>query len=79
MSKEIYHRIRELVEEYQKYQPKWEKERDLCAHAVAKQAMTNLLRMIAPDAEYSAAARAYLKGYRREGYEWEWIDDVLTA
>jgi hypothetical protein len=77
--KEIYHQVRELVEEYQRYQPKWEKERDLSARAVAKRAMTKLLRMIAPHAEYSVAARAYLKGYRREGYEWEWIDDILTA
>ncbi len=76
---EIYIEVRNLILDYQRYQGKWEKEQDHSAHALAKRAAKKLGRMIAPDAEYSMTARAYLKEYRKDNPEWKWVDQLLTA
>jgi hypothetical protein len=76
---EIYADVKQLVLDYQRYQKKWEESRDPSAYALAKRAATKLGRMIAPDAEYSMTARAYLKEYRKSEAEWDWVDKLLTA
>ncbi len=75
----IYNRVHQCVQDYARYQPKWERERDRSAQALAKRALKELARMIAEKAEYSMAARAYLKEHRRAHPDWEWIDKLLTA
>jgi len=77
--KRIYIQVRNLVNEYQRYQEKWEVEKDRSAHKIAKKLMKDLGRMITPDAPYSATARAYLREYRKDDPKWAWIDRLLTA
>jgi len=78
--RQIYLKVRELVAFYQKYQPVWEKNRsDQAARAGIKKTMEELRKLIAPEAEYSAAARAYLIMHRKDGPEWRWVDRLLTA
>ncbi|HYT35638.1 MAG TPA: hypothetical protein VEL49_00560 [Ktedonobacteraceae bacterium] len=75
----IYNHVYRLVHDYQRFQKKWEKEHDRSAQAVARRAAKELGRMIAPDAEYSMTARAYLKEYRNDDPIWSWVDRLLTA
>lgn len=75
---EIYIEVRNLVLDYQRYQRRWERDRDLSAQAFARSSFKKLGRMITRDAEYSMTARAYLKEYRKDGPEWKWVEDLLT-
>jgi uncharacterized protein (TIGR02646 family) len=75
----IYQRVREHVKDYQRYQKKWDMERDRSAYNIARKALTELGKMIAPSAQYSATARACLREYRRAEREWDWVDRLLTA
>jgi uncharacterized protein (TIGR02646 family) len=77
--RDIYAQVRKHVLDYQRYWRKWETERDRSAQALAKRAVKALGRMIASDAEYSMTARAYLKEYRNNEPQWQWVDDLLTA
>jgi uncharacterized protein (TIGR02646 family) len=78
--REIYCRVRDLVAYIRKYQSIWQANRsDLSARACVKKALDDLRRLIAPEAEYSAAARAYLGMFRKDGCEWAWVDRLLTA
>ncbi len=75
----IYLQVRNLVLDYQRFWNEWEAEHDRSAQALAKRAAKSLGRLIAPDAEYSMTARAYLKEYRKDDPQWVWIDRLLTA
>lgn len=78
--RQIYLKIVELITFYQKYQPVWEKDRNnQAARACSKNAMKELRALIAPESEYSAAARAYLKMHCKDGPEWSWVDRLLTT
>jgi uncharacterized protein (TIGR02646 family) len=75
----IYYKMRRLVRNVQRYQERWEKEHDRSARALSRAALDEIVSLIAPDAQYSAAARAYLKEYREQGADWDWVDELLTA
>ena len=49
------------------------------AQVIVKDSMAELRKMIAPDAAYSSAARAYLTMYRSDDPDWAWVDRVLRA
>lgn len=76
---DIFHKIRQLVKQNQRYQERWEKEHDSSAREFAKNAMEEIAELIAAKAQYSATARAYLKEYRQPGADWDWVDELLTA
>jgi TRAP-type C4-dicarboxylate transport system substrate-binding protein len=71
--------LHKLVKRVQRYQEKWEKEHDRSARAFARAAMDEIVDLIAHRAQYSAAARAYLKEYREQGADWDWVDGLLTS
>lgn len=75
----IYNQISRHIQDYECFQRKWETEGDRSAQALARRAIRELARMIARTAEYSMAARAYLKEYRSKNPDGKWIDDLLTA
>src|SRR5205814_3207574 len=76
----IYYKVEKFVTMYRKYNAIWQANRsDLGARTCATEAFANLRTLIAPTAPYSAAARAYLKEYRKENPHWSWIDQLLTA
>jgi hypothetical protein len=75
----IYIQVRNHVNEYQHYQEKWEKEHNHSDRMLAKKAKKALSLLISPKAEYSMTARAYLREYRKDDPEWEWVDRLLTA
>ena len=79
--RKIYNRVHDLVKDYQRYQSRWETEGDRSARALARKALKELGTMIAPTAEYSATARAYLQECRNEedNRKWTWVDRLLTA
>ncbi len=81
---EVYKKIRKYVNMVYKYQK-------LCAcdildravykeyRVILKDSLAELRKMIAPDAGYSSAARAYLKMYRQDDPAWAWVDQMLTS
>ena len=75
----IYYEVLKWVTKFQKYDLIRRIDRDnLNARERAKEALDNLRDLIAPEAEYSAAARAYLREHRKDSPEWAWIDRLLT-
>ena len=77
--KKIFLQVHRHVHDYQRFQRKWEVEQDRSAQILARRALKTLGLMIAQKAEYSMAARAYLKEYRENNPEWAWIDQLLTS
>jgi hypothetical protein len=76
----LYCTVRKFVNKYCKYDARATANRsDLDARKEAKEAYANLRALISRDAEYSAAARAYLREYRKANPNWTWIDRLLTA
>lgn len=74
----IYHKILRLVRDYERYQKKWEEEKkDYSAHVLANRARDELKEMLADDAPYSSAARAYLGKFRKQGIPWHWVNRLL--
>ncbi len=72
----VIYPLRDLVEKIQKYKLIQADNRDNDAvDTIIEDALRDLRKMIAPDAQYSSAARAYLKRYRR----WSWVDRLLMA
>lgn len=72
----VIHPLHDLVEKIQKYKLVQSSDRnndDL--DTIIEDGLRDLRKMIAPDAQYSSTARAYLKRYRR----WAWVDRLLTA
>jgi hypothetical protein len=74
---QIYYPLCELVEKIQKHKltQKNADHSNITVQEAIEDNLTRLRRMIAQDAEYSSAARAYLKKYRH----WDWVDRLLTA
>ncbi len=72
----IFGRVRDLVKDGQFYFSFLE-EGDHAAAYAFKRVVTELMEMISPEAEYSAAARAYLQGLDDEDHPW--ICSVLTT
>lgn len=77
--RKIYCRVRDLVKDYQRYRSRWERDRDRSARGFARNAMRELGEMITPDAEYSAAARAYLMMHVKDNPELTKLFKMLTA
>jgi hypothetical protein len=74
--KEIYFNMRGLIEKIQKYKLTYadDSDNDMLANIIEDK-LVELRKMIAPDAQDSSAARAYLRRYRH----WSWVDRLLTA
>lgn len=73
---DIYHPLRNLVEKIQR--DKLALAEDVMNTALREKIEDNILalrKMIAPDAEYSSAANAFLRKYRR----WSWVDRISTG
>jgi len=72
---EIYYPLCELVEKIQKHKLARNADRDnVDVQTIIEDGLTRLCAMIAPDAEYSSAARSYLRRYRHLS----WVDCLLT-
>ncbi len=74
--REIYIPMRDLIERIQRDKLELAKDR---SNSVLREKIENdlatLRRMLAPQAEYSSAANAYLRRYRR----WSWVDRLSTG
>lgn len=76
---DLFIRIQRLVRKVQRHQARWEKYRDRSSREYSKDALEELASLISREAQYSAAARAYLKEYRKPEADWDWVDQLLTA
>ena len=74
--RQVYLKVRERVALYLKYQALLEKDRsNQAARACVKQAMEELRSLIAKNAQYSAAARAYLRMHCGKDYRIDQLFD----
>lgn len=81
---EVYKKVRKNARKVYKYRKvcnakALDREGYQKARAIVKDAMAELRQMIAPDAGYSSAARAYLAIYRSDDPDWAWVDRMLRA
>jgi uncharacterized protein (TIGR02646 family) len=75
---EVCYEVSELVKRVDKYLLKWQNDRsNIDARIIYVEATKKLKKMICERAEYSAAARAALKTFRKANRLW--VDELLTA
>jgi uncharacterized protein (TIGR02646 family) len=72
----LYKDVEHLVKRGDRYFAKWAENSDLTAQYALEDVLHELRKRILPNAEFSAAAKAYLLGFRSSSREW--LDGILT-